>query len=89
MDRPQRIRIVMVATVGLITLVAGLFSAPLVAVLTAPSSAAELEQSMPQFIHAIQLANQVGLVCLAISGCCLLYLLIAFAVWFIGPKDKG
>lgn len=89
MDRPQRIRIVIVATVGLISLVAGLFSAPLVAVLMAPSSAAELKQSMPEFIHAIQWANQVSLICLAISGCCLLYLLIKLAIWFVGPKEES
>lgn len=87
MDRPQRIKMVAVCSIGLLAFVVGIFGSPVVAVMSAPSPS-DMEKSMPDFIRHIQLANQVSMICLATSGVCLLYLLITFASWFIGPKEE-
>jgi hypothetical protein len=88
MNRSHRIRVVVVATLGLLALMIGLIGAPLVAVMFAPSPA-DMAKSMASFIHVIELANQVSMICLAVAGCCMLYLLMTLAVWFIGPKEEA
>jgi hypothetical protein len=93
MDRQKRIRVVIVAAIGLLSLFVACIGAPLVAVALWPApnmlgDADAFRDSFAQAAQTAKAANTVSLVSLLIAGGCVVYLLVALAGWFIGPPDR-
>jgi hypothetical protein len=94
MDRPKRIRVVVVSGAALLALFVAFFAAPLTAVLfwPTPKLSDDIEafnESFTQAAQSIRVANTVSMIALVVAGICILYLLFALAGWFIGPKEDG
>lgn len=96
MNRGKRIRVVIVAGVGLLALLIALVGAPLLAMALLPKKTplggydfgnVGFESQFRQMVEVARIANLVSLVSLAVASVCLLYLLVTLAAWFIGPKQ--
>ena len=93
MDRQKRIRVVIVAAIGLLSLFLGCVGAPLMALTLWPfpdvsGDADAVGDSFAQAAQTVNAANTVSLVSLLIAGGCFIYLLVVLAGWFIGPRDQ-
>ena len=94
MNRSKRIRVVVVAGVGIFALFVAFIGAPLIAALLSPTlhlsndvNVEAVTQSFAQAARTARVANTVAMFAFAIAGLCLLYLLVIVAGWFIGPKE--
>lgn len=92
MNRSQRIRMVAAAGVGLFALFVAFVGALLVAAIfwTFPDPrdavAGEWMTSIAAAQRIANAANAVSLGSLAVAGFCFLYVLVVWAIWFVGPS---
>ncbi len=98
MDRQKRIRVVIVAAIGLLSLFVAFVGAPLIVVALWPTpdlsgDVGDVDAAFADsFTQAAQTANAAGtvsLVSLVIAGGCFGYLLVVLAGWFIGPRERN
>ena len=92
MKRAKRIRVVLVAGLGLVSLVVAFFIGPIMAIIYVPQFTStdqgeNIQNETVQFIQAVKFADNISLVALLIAVVCLLYLLSVSTIWFIGPKE--
>jgi hypothetical protein len=93
MDRPKRIRIVIVAAIGLLAWFVENYVLAVVAVKWSPLASPRQDSqdaltSVAETFLLIESLRKASWVCEAIEGACLIYLLVQLAIWFIGPPEK-
>jgi hypothetical protein len=93
MNRPQRIRLVVAAFLGLFWLFVAFIGAPIIAAAFWPSfensnNVEQLGEVMAASTRIAEISGYVSLVAFLLAGLCFCYVMFIVAAWFIGP-NKG
>ena len=93
MTRSQRIRLVVAIAIAILSLFVALVGDPLITASLRRTyefgdSAQDLAGALSSAMRAAEVGRKISLGAFTVAGICCVYVFVALAAWFIGPRER-